>query len=137
MRNTAFLCGLSAAILAGLTTGSAAQAPVKPIQIFEKTIEGMPTDKQQNVRLLTATLKSGEKSVRHTHQFPVTVYVLEGELTLVVKDQAPIVTKAGEAVIEQPGMDIYAMNSRTSGDAKVVIFYASKPQTPFLVPITN
>jgi quercetin dioxygenase-like cupin family protein len=135
MRKTLFMCGITATLLAGLTSVSHGQSPAKPIPVFEKTVAGMPTDIMQDVRVLTATLTPGQKSVRHTHQFPVTTYVLQGEFTLVVKGQAPVVVKAGEAIIEDPDVEVYAMNGSASGDTKVVIFYASKPQTPFLVPL--
>lgn len=137
MRKTVFMCGLVAALLTSITSVSYGQSTAKPVLILEKTISGMPTEAMQDVRVLTATLKPGEKSVRHTHQFPVTVYVLQGEFTLVVKGQIPIVAKAGEALVEQPGVEVYATNGSAGGDTKVVIFYASKPQTPFLVPLKD
>ena len=137
MRKFMFVCGLAAALLSGTPHSSFAEATAKPTMVLEKTVTGLPTDAVQDVRVLTATIKPGEKSVRHTHQYPVTVYVLEGEFTLVVKGQAPVVAKAGEALIEQPGVEVYATNASASGDTKVVIFYVSKPKTPFLVPLKD
>ena len=60
----------------------------------------MPRDEQQSVRIMTATFKPGDQTVRHTHRFPVAVYVLEGTFTLELKGRPPIAVKAGEALVE-------------------------------------
>jgi hypothetical protein len=55
--------------------------------------------------------------------------------TLHIKGKPPTIAKAGEVVLEQPGMEATATNASATGVTKVVIFYASQPKTPFLVPI--
>ncbi len=135
MRKFASACSLSAAFVTAFATLSLAQAPNKPVQIFETVVSGMPSAAEQQVRVLTATMQPGEKSVRHTHAFPVTLYVVEGALTLNIEGKAPIVAKAGEAVIEMPGMKTVAENASAKDVTKVVMFYASQPDTPFLVPV--
>jgi quercetin dioxygenase-like cupin family protein len=54
----------------------------KPYLVLEQIVDGLPRDAKQTVRVLTATFKPGDRTVPHTHRFPVTVYVLEGTFTL-------------------------------------------------------
>jgi quercetin dioxygenase-like cupin family protein len=67
-----------------------------------------------------------------THRFPVTVYVLEGTFTLELDGRAPIVVKAGEALVEPPRVAMTGYNRSSSEPTRVVIFYVSDPDTPFL-----
>jgi quercetin dioxygenase-like cupin family protein len=135
MRNTTFVCGLSAAIFTIVSTMALADAPNKPVQVMQAEVKGMPTDAVQDIKVMSATMKPGEKSVRHTHNFPVTLYIVEGELTLNIAGQKPITGKAGEAMIEQANLDTTASNPSATTITKVVMFYASTPKTPFLVPL--
>jgi quercetin dioxygenase-like cupin family protein len=104
----------------------------KPNLILQQIVDGMPRDDKQALRVLTATFKPGDKTVTHTHRFPVTVYVLEGSFTLALKGQAPVTVKAGEAMVEPPNVEMTGYNPSATEPAKVVIFYASTPNTPFL-----
>jgi quercetin dioxygenase-like cupin family protein len=63
---------------------SMAQDPgvAKPDLPLREIVQGMPKGERQEVRVLTAILKPGDKTPFHTHRFPVTVYVLEGAFTL-------------------------------------------------------
>ena len=112
---------------------SAQQAGIaKPNLVLEDVIKGMPRDEQQSVRIMTATFKPGDQTVRHTHRFPVTVYVLEGTFTLELKGRPPIAVKAGEAIVEPPGTEMVGYNRSTTEPTRVVIFYVATPGTPFL-----
>ena len=91
----------------------------------------MPKGEKQQVRVILATLKPGEATPHHVHRFPVTVYVLEGTFTLEVEGRAPIVARAGQAIVEPPNARMTGYN-RSSTDMRVVIFYVSDPDTPFL-----
>ena len=55
-----------------------AQEPntAKPQLLLKELVQGMPRSEQQEVRVLTANFKPGDKTVFHTHRFPVTVYIL-------------------------------------------------------------
>ena len=81
---------------------------------------------------MTASFKPGDKTVYHTRRFPVTVYVLEGAFTLELDGRAPIVVKAGESMIEPSGVAMTGYNRSASEMTKVVIFYVSANDTPFL-----
>lgn len=107
----------------------------KPNLVLQQAVGGLPRDDKQLVRVLTASFKPGDKTVTHTHRFPVTVYVLEGAFTLALKGQAPITLKAGEAMVEPPDVEMIGHNPSATEPTKVVIFYVSAPDTPFLDPL--
>jgi quercetin dioxygenase-like cupin family protein len=128
------------ALLAGLGAGDPASAQqhgaaapniAKPNMVLQQVVEGLPTADKQTVRVMTATFKPGDKTVYHTHRFPVTVYVLEGAFTLELEGRPPLTVKAGEAMVEPPKVAMTGYN-RTAAETKVVIFYVSTNDTPFL-----
>jgi quercetin dioxygenase-like cupin family protein len=49
----------------------------KPQLLLKEIAQDMPQGERQEVRVLTASFKPGDKTVFHTHRFPVTVYVLD------------------------------------------------------------
>ena len=111
--------------------GAAAPNITKPNMVLQQVVEGLPTDDKQTVRVMTATFKPGDKTVYHTHRFPVTVYVLEGAFTLELEGRPPLTVKAGEAMVEPPKVPMTGYN-RTATETRVVIFYVSTNDTPFL-----
>ena len=106
----------------------------KPNLLLQEIVAGMPKGEKQAVRVLTATFRPGDKTVYHTHRFPVIVYVLEGVFTLELDGRAPIVVKAGETLVEPPHVPMTGYNRSGSETTKVVVFYVSDPETPFLDP---
>lgn len=124
-------CSLAGAIGGGSATAQD-HGLAKPNLVLQQVVDGLPRDDKQAVRVLTATFKPGDKTVHHTHRFPVTVYVLEGSFTLNLKGQAPITVKAGEAMVEPPNVEMTGYNPSATEPTKVVIFYVSAPNTPFL-----
>jgi quercetin dioxygenase-like cupin family protein len=92
----------------------------------------MPRGARQEVRVLTATLKPGDRTPLHTHRFPVTVYVLEGTFTLEVEGRAPTILRAGQAMVEPPSVKMTGYNRSATESMRVVIVYVSDPDTPFL-----
>ena len=112
--------------------GAAAPNITKPNMVLQQVVEGLPTDDKQTVRVMTATFKPGDKTVYHTHRFPVTVYVLEGAFTLELEGRPPLTVKAGEAMVEPPKVPMTGYNRSATETTKVVIFYVSANDTPFL-----
>jgi quercetin dioxygenase-like cupin family protein len=104
----------------------------RPNIIHREVVAGMPRGDRQEVRVITASFKPGDKTVFHTHRFPVTVYVLEGAFTLEMEGRAPVTVKAGEAFVEPPNVKMTGHNRSTAELLKVVVFYVSDPETPFL-----
>ena len=120
-------------LAAGLAVAPAQESGLaRPNMVLRQVTEGLPRGDKQEVRVLTATFKPGDKTVFHTHRFPVTVYILEGAFTLELEGKAPITVKAGEAMVEPPNVKMTGYNRSTTEPLKVVIFYASDPDTPFL-----
>jgi len=128
---------LSCAMIAILGVPAHAQQPglAKPNLVLQQLVEGLPKDDKQAVRVLTATFKPGDKTVYHSHRFPVTVYVVDGTFTLDLKDRPPLTVRAGEAMVEPPNVPMIGQNPSATEPTNVVIFYVSTPDTPFLDPL--
>jgi quercetin dioxygenase-like cupin family protein len=119
-----------------LTSGGAVGQERRPDPpVLRETVSGMPRGERQEVRVLTATLKPGDKTVFHTHRFPVTVYILEGAFTLEMEGRAPVIVKAGQAMVEPPNVKMTGHNRSATDQIRLVIFYVSDPETPFLDPV--
>jgi hypothetical protein len=106
----------------------------RPDQLLRETVAGMPRSEQQELRVLTATIQPGQATAFHTHRFPVTVYILAGAFTLEMEGREPVTVRVGEAMVEPPHVKMTGFN-RGSDVTRVVIFYVSDPDTPFLDPI--
>jgi quercetin dioxygenase-like cupin family protein len=121
-------------ITGGLLFGAAAQEQgvAKPHLVHRDVVAGMPRGERQELRVITARFEPGEKTVFHTHRFPVTVYVLEGAFTLELEGRAPVTVKAGEAFVEPANVKMTGHNRSSAEPLKVVVFYVSDPDTPFL-----
>jgi quercetin dioxygenase-like cupin family protein len=123
----------------GLLLGFAAHAQqggtAKPNMLLQQVVEGMPKGDKQEISILTATLKPGDKTVFHTHRFPVSVYILEGAFTLEMEGRQPVTVKAGESMVEPPNVRMTGYNRSATEPMKVVIFYVADPGTPFLDPL--
>lgn len=126
---------LLSALLIGLPSLAMAQGAARPELVLQEAVAGMPRGEKQEVRVLTASLKPGDKTPFHTHRFPVTVLILEGAFTLEIEGRAPVILKAGQAFVEPPNVKMTGYNRSTSDPLRLVIFYASDPETPFLDPV--
>src|SRR4051794_36254202 len=120
---------LSLIFASAFIVSPAAAQDARPEMRLRKTIEGMPKGEQQQVMVLTATLKPGDKTPFHTHRFPVTVYIIEGTFTLEMEGRQPVVLNAGDSYVEPPNVKMTGYNRSASGDMKVVIVYVSDPDT--------
>ena len=121
-------------IFAGLLLSLASAFAQEKTKLNE-LVAGMPQGEKQQIRVLTATLDPGDKTVFHTHRFPVTLYVLKGAFTLELEGRSPITIKAGDAILEPPNVRMTGYNRSTTEPMRVVTFYVSDPDTPFLDPI--
>ena len=130
-----FTPGLALIAILGIPAHAQEPGLAKPNLVLQQIIEGLPNDSKQAVRVLTATFKPGDKTVYHSHRFPVTVYVIDGTFTLELKDRAPLTVRAGEAMVEPPNVAMIGHNPSAREPTNVVIFYVSTPDTPFLDPL--
>jgi quercetin dioxygenase-like cupin family protein len=135
MRNSMMISAVFAALLIGSASIAQDKGMAKPDPpLVREIVQGMPRGEKQEVRVLTATLKPGDKTPFHSHRFPVTVYVLEGTFTLEMEGRAPVTVKAGQAMVEPPNVKMTGYNRSSTEPVRVVIFYVSDPDTPFLDP---
>jgi quercetin dioxygenase-like cupin family protein len=132
-----YLAVMAIAAAALSATASVAQdhGLARPNLVLKEVVANMPKGDKQEVKVLTATLKPGDKTVYHTHRFPVTVYILEGAFTLEMEGRPPVTLKAGEAMVEPPHVKMTGYNRSSSDTIKLLIFYVSDPGAPFLDPI--
>jgi quercetin dioxygenase-like cupin family protein len=113
-----------------------AQGTAKPDLVFSDVVHGMPRGENQAIRVFTANFKPGDKTVVHSHRSPVTVYILEGAFTLQLEGREPIIVKAGQAFVEPPNLKMTGYNRSATEALRLVIFYVSEPDTPFLDPLS-
>lgn len=137
MRMMPQLILIASGLLLGLPSMAQEPGTARPELLLREVISGMPRGEKQEVRVMTASFKPGDKTVFHTHRFPVTVYILEGAFTLELEGRAPITVKAGQAFVEPPNVKMTGYNRSSTEPIRLVIFYVSDPDTPFLDPIKH
>ncbi len=135
MRNSMGISLALVALVISLPSMAQEQSTAKPQLLLREIVQGMPKGERQEVQVLTATLRPGDKTPFHTHRFPVTVYILEGVFTLEMEGRAPVTVKAGQAMVEPPQVKMTGYNRSSTEPLRVVIFYVSDPDSPFLDPI--
>ena len=124
-----------AVLLISLTATAQEQGVIKPQLLLSEIIQGMPKGEKQEVRVLTASFKPRDKTMFHTHRFPVTVYVLEGAFTLEMEGREPVTVKAGQPIIMPPHVKMTGYNRSSTDPLRLVIFNVSDPGTPYLDPV--
>ena len=112
-----------------------AHGTARPKPVLDQVVTGMPQSERQNVRVFTAHFEPGDQTVFHSHRYPVTVYILEGTFTLEVEGKPVVEIKAGDTFIEPIGVNMTGYNKSKVNPLNLVIFYVSKPDTPFLDPV--
>ena len=132
--NKSFSFGFSVLFI-GLVVMAQDQGVIKPQLLLSEVIQGMPKGEKQEVRVLTASFKPRDKTMFHTHRFPVTVYVLEGAFTLEMKGRGPVTVKAGEAIVMPSQVKMTGYNRSSTDRLRLVIFNVSDPDTPYLDPV--
>jgi len=105
-----------AVLLISLIAVAQERGVVKPQLLLSEIVQGMPKSESQNVRVLTASFQPGDKTMFHTHRFPVTVYALEGSFTLEMEGREPVTIKSGQAMVMPPKRPLNGV-SRWNDDA--------------------
>jgi len=124
-----------AVLLISLVAMAQEQGVIKPQLLLSQIVEGMPKGEKQEVRVLTASFKPRDKTLFHTHHFPVTVYVLEGAFTLEMEGREPVTVKAGQAIVMPSQVKMTGYNRSATEPLRLVIFNVSDPGTPYLEPV--
>ena len=124
-------------MIAGLSVGVTRSAKetgmAKLTPLHREIVKGMPRAINQEVRVLFATLLPGDVTPYHSHRFPVTVFVVDGEFTLNLDDREPVTIRAGEAFVEPAGINMTGSN-QGSVPARTALFYVCEPDAPFADP---
>ncbi len=125
--------------IAGLSVGVTASArdtgAAKLTLLHREIVRAMPRGSDQEVRVLVATLDPLDRTPRHSHRFPVTVYMLEGAFTLELDDREPVQMHAGETFVEPANVAMTGRNLDPKVRARMVLFYVCDPDTPFADPV--
>ena len=130
---TLIACSLVLTALALATPSMAQESGIaKPNLLRRELLTTLPKGATQELRVFTANFKPGDRTVFHTHRFPVTVYILEGAFTLEMEGHELMTVKAGESMVEPPHVKMTGYNRSTTEPLRLVIFYVSDPDTPFL-----
>jgi quercetin dioxygenase-like cupin family protein len=124
-----------AVLLVSLIAMAQQQGVIKPQLLLREIVQGMPKAEQQEVRVLTASFQPGDRTLYHTHRFPVTVYVLEGAFTMEMEGREPVTVKAGQAMMMPTQVRMTGYNRSSTDPLRLVAFYVSDPDTPFLDPV--
>jgi quercetin dioxygenase-like cupin family protein len=101
--------------------------------VLKEVTTDFPKADQLEARVRTSTIQPGAVGEWHTHAIPVIVYVLEGTLSIEVKDKGTMQHKGGEAAMEPINTVLRAMN-QGQAPVKLVIFQVSPPEVPFSHP---
>ena len=125
-------CLAFATLLLGSTVVAQEQGVVRPEVLLREIVQGMPKGDKQEVRVLTVSFKPGDRTLFHTHRFPVTVYVLEGAFTLEMEGRQPATVRAGQSMMMRPQIKMTGYNRSSTEPLRLVVFYVSDPDTPFL-----
>jgi quercetin dioxygenase-like cupin family protein len=132
MKSSMSLCIISALLITSVSSLANEHGTARPQLILSEVVQGMPKGEKQEVRVFTANFKPGDKTVFHTHRFPVVVYVLEGEFRLEMEGRNPITVKTGQAFVEPQKVKMTGYNRSSTEPLRVMIFYVSDPDSPFL-----
>jgi len=122
-------------LLEGSLVTAQEQGVVKPQLLLSEIVQGMPKGEKQEIRVLTANFRPRDKTLFHTHHFPVTVYVLEGAFTLEMEGREPVTVKAGQAITMPAHVKMTGYNRSNTEQLRLVTFNVSDPGTPYLEPV--
>lgn len=123
-----------AGLKVGVTTSARPTGAAKLTAVHRETTDRMPQGGTAEIRVLTATLDPGDSTPRHSHRFPVTVYVTKGAFTLELDDRPPVTIRAGEAFVEPANVRMTGRNLSADEPTSMAIFFVAAPDTPFADP---
>lgn len=118
----------------GVTTSARPSGMAQLTVLHREATDSMPVAAEQEIRVLQAVLQPGDRTPRHTHRHPVTVYMLEGEFTLELDGLPTAAVRAGEVFVEPANVAMTGWNRSEDVAARMVIFYACEPDEPFAEP---
>jgi quercetin dioxygenase-like cupin family protein len=135
MNKVRTFCLAFAVLLVSSIAMAQEQGVVRPELLLSESVQGMPKGEKQEIRVLTANFQPHDKTLLHTHRFPVTVYVLEGAFTLEIEGREPVTVKAGQGMVMPPHVKMTGYNRSSTDPLRLVLFNVSDPDTPYLDPV--
>ena len=117
----------------GVTRSAREQGLALLTPLHREMVETMPRGVRQEIRVLHATLQPGDVTPRHSHRFPVTVFVTEGTFTLRLDGQAPVFVEPGQVFVEPPHVRMTGSNEGRV-PLTTILFYVCDPDVPFADP---
>ena len=118
------------ALEVGATTSAATTGMAKLKVLHREVTRGLPQSDAQEIRVLVATLEPGDHTPRHSHRFPVTVFMISGQFTLELDGREPVILSRGDTFIEPSLVPMTGYN-RGQETTTMALFYVSDPDVPF------
>lgn len=118
------------ALEVGATTSAATTGMAKLTVLHRELTSSLPRRDAQEIRVLLATLEPGDRTPRHSHRFPVTVFMISGQFTLELEGREPVILSKGDTFVE-PSLVPMTGHNRGNETTTMALFYVSDPETPF------
>jgi quercetin dioxygenase-like cupin family protein len=121
--------GVAAVLL--FAAGSVEAADVK--ELFAVDLADYPG---KEGRMVEVSYPPGAKDVVHRHDAHAFVYVLDGEIIMQLKGQAPVTLKAGQTFYEGPkDVHVVGRNASATKPARFVVVFMKAKGAPILTPV--
>ena len=89
-------------------------------------------------RMLEVSYPPGGQDMVHRHDAHAFVYVLEGQIIMELKGQAPVTLKAGQTFYEGPtDVHVVGRNASNTAPARFVVVLLKRKGTPILTPVNE
>ncbi len=127
---------LASAILVGMASFQAADAQEYIPKAQVKTLHQAPLPGMEGKEMVVKHLALPAKYVggKHTHPGPVFVYVLEGELTVVLENETKTF-KTGEVYFEDINAAMVGKNLSATDDLELLVFQVGDIGKPMMIKV--
>jgi quercetin dioxygenase-like cupin family protein len=122
------------AYLAALLMLAAVPADAADVkELFAKDLTDYPG---KEGRMVEVSYPPGARDVVHRHDAHAFVYVLEGQIIMQLKGQAPVTLKAGQTFYEGPNdVHVVGRNASDTAPARFVVVLLKAKGAPILTPV--
>ena len=104
-------------------------------ELFAKDLADYPG---KEGRMVEVSYPPGARDVVHRHDAHAFVYVLEGQIIMQLKGQAPVTLKAGQTFYEGPNdVHVVGRNASDTAPARFVVVLLKAKGAPILTPVNE